>query len=98
MFDVAVPCLIVLITVALGDGTEICHGRNGSGSELVCKVIAERHLASSCAAELFLPSGDLAVFQVGGVKLTEGAGWVVAIGEVIDGFQAVVSEAGEIIE
>jgi len=55
-------------------------------------------LASSCAAELFLPSGDLAVFQVGGVKLTEGAGWVVAIGEVIDGFQAVVSEAGEIIE
>ena len=46
---------------------------DGSRGELIDKVIAEGHLGGGCAAELALPRGDVAIFEVGVVKLAEGA-------------------------
>ena len=58
----AISRFIVLVAVALGDGSEIRHKCDGSRGELVCKVIAEGHLSGGGATELFLPCGDVAVF------------------------------------
>ena len=91
LLTAAITCFVVLVTVALGDGSEIGHGGDGSRGELIDKVIAEGHLGGGGAAELALPSGDVAVFEVGVIELAEGAGGVACVGEVVDGFEAVVA-------
>ena len=87
----AVARFVVLVAVALGDGSEVCHGSDGSRGELIDKVIAEGHLGGGGATELALPGGDVAVFEIGVIELAEGAGGIACVGEVVDGFEAVVA-------